>query len=60
MHRVFYSTLGEKGVGETTVSPLYYRGTRFHSIKKGLMAQVLCYFTSNCNALSTFIANPYS
>ncbi|CAN6177656.1 unnamed protein product [Urochloa humidicola] len=30
---------GEKGVGETTISPLYYRGTRFHNITKGLMAQ---------------------
>ncbi|CAL5048520.1 unnamed protein product [Urochloa decumbens] len=30
---------GEKGVGETTISPLYYRGTRFHNITKGLMVQ---------------------
>ncbi|XP_025811480.1 peptidyl-prolyl cis-trans isomerase CYP63-like [Panicum hallii] len=30
---------GEKGVGKTTISPLYYRGTKFHKIMKGLMAQ---------------------
>ncbi|XP_062229159.1 uncharacterized protein LOC133926976 isoform X3 [Phragmites australis] len=30
---------GEMGVGKTTISPLCYRGTRFHSIMKGLMAQ---------------------
>ncbi|RLN12094.1 hypothetical protein C2845_PM09G17660 [Panicum miliaceum] len=30
---------GEKGVGKTTISPLYYRGTRFHKIMKGLIAQ---------------------
>jgi len=32
---------GEKGVGKTTISPLYYRGTKFHKIMKGVMAQVL-------------------
>ncbi|XP_021304423.1 peptidyl-prolyl cis-trans isomerase G-like isoform X1 [Sorghum bicolor] len=39
MHRLLCCTLGEKGIGKTTISPLYYRGTRFHSIIKGLMAQ---------------------
>jgi len=38
---------GEKGVGKTTISPLYYSGTIFHKIMKGLMAQVLCHFTYN-------------
>ncbi|KAL6839503.1 hypothetical protein ACP4OV_030773 [Aristida adscensionis] len=30
---------GEMGVGKTTKSSLYYRGTRFHLVMKGLMAQ---------------------
>lgn len=32
---------GEMGVGKTTRTPLYYRGTRFHRIIKGFMAQGL-------------------
>lgn len=30
---------GEMGVGKTTRTPLYYRGTRFHRIIQGFMAQ---------------------
>ncbi|XP_062229157.1 peptidyl-prolyl cis-trans isomerase CYP63-like isoform X2 [Phragmites australis] len=35
----FRALCTEMGVGKTTISPLCYRGTRFHSIMKGLMAQ---------------------
>lgn len=38
--------VGEKGVGSTTRKPLHYKGTTFHRIIKGFMAQVCSSF--NC------------
>lgn len=32
---------GEKGIGESTGKPLHYKGTGFHRIIKGFMAQHL-------------------
>lgn len=35
---------GEKGVGVSTAKPLHYKGSTFHRIIKGFMAQVCCSF----------------
>lgn len=35
--------VGEKGIGKSTGKPLHYKGSQFHRIIKGFMAQV-CFF----------------
>jgi cyclophilin family peptidyl-prolyl cis-trans isomerase len=39
---VLFLVAGEKGIGEATGKPLHYKGTCFHRIIKGFMAQVSC------------------
>lgn len=39
-----FCCLGEKGVGSSTAKPLHYKGTYFHRIIKGFMAQVCFLF----------------
>ena len=40
--RTILSVAGEKGIGVTTGKPLHYKGSNFHRIIKGFMAQVYC------------------
>lgn len=40
---MFFIVSGEKGVGATTGKPLHFKGSNFHRIIQGFMAQVLSY-----------------
>lgn len=42
---LFWFTAGEKGVGTSTGKPLHYKGSFFHRIIKGFMAQVCIFFS---------------
>lgn len=39
---VLSSGVGEKGIGKSTGKPLHYKGSHFHRIIRGFMAQVCC------------------
>lgn len=36
--------VGEKGAGKSTGKPLHYKGSHFHRIIKGFMAQVCSFY----------------